>query len=52
MRIPHWLLLFVFMLNLGLMFWSIAAPHKLLAVVSIALCVALPHVPTSKGDRA
>jgi hypothetical protein len=50
-KVPFWILMFVFMLNLGLMFWAIAAPHKLLAVVSIALCVALPHVPTSRGDR-
>jgi len=50
MRLPYWLVIFVFMLNLGLMFWALENPRerRLPFVFSIALCVALPHVPTKR----
>lgn len=50
LKVPFALLLFVFMCNLGLMFWTIRNPeHYVLFVLSIALCVALPHVPTQRA---
>lgn len=48
--LPYWLVIFIFMCNMGAMFYAIEDPkaHRVLFVVTIALCCTLPHIPTRR----
>lgn len=48
MKLPYWLVIFVFMLNVGLMFWALRERIDWLFIVCVSLCCALPHIPTRR----
>lgn len=50
MKLPYWLVIFLFMCNVGALAWIVRAgpqEHYFAFVLAVAFMVALPHVPRS-----